>query len=67
MYDPASGHLFVIDRAPVPNRLVEIDPANGAEICSFALPFNAGHAGLAIDPLTGNLWYGSIRATTWRS
>ena len=63
MYDATSGHLFVIDRRTSPNRLVEINPANGAEISSFALPFNAGDAGLAINPLTGNLWYGSDQST----
>ena len=43
--------------------MVEINPATGAEIANFALPFNAGQAGLALDPLTGNLWYGSDSGT----
>ncbi len=33
----------------------------GAEISSFNLPFDANYAGIAIDPTTGNLWYGSDR------
>jgi hypothetical protein len=62
-YDPISKHLFVVNRLTGPNSIVEIDPANGAELSNFALPFYAGQAGLAINPVTGNLWYGSGQST----
>jgi large repetitive protein len=63
-YDPASGHLFVIDRRASTTRVEEIDPNTAAEINSFALPFNTSSwAGLTIDPATGNLWYGSDQST----
>ena len=52
----------MVSRNVNPNRLVEINPATGAEVSSFALPFNAGEAGLAIDP-SGNIWYGSDQST----
>src|SRR5262249_24459004 len=63
VFDPASGHLFVTERRTGPNRVAEIDPANGTEISSFALPFNSGQAGLTIHPTSGNLWYGSDQST----
>ena len=59
VYDPGTGHLFVIDRRTGPNKIVEINPADGTVIGDFTLPFNASEAGLAIDPLGGSLWYGS--------
>ena len=59
VYDATSGHLFLLDRRTSPTALVEINPATGAQISSTALPFNAGEAGLAINPVTGNLWYAS--------
>jgi hypothetical protein len=63
LYDPTSGHLFVIDRR-TPQRIVEINPANAAEIASFALPFaTSSNSGLAINPQTGNIWYGSDQST----
>jgi hypothetical protein len=58
VFDAASGHLFVVARNSG-TRVVEINPADGAEINSFATPFGAGQAGLAVDPTTGQLWYGS--------
>ncbi|MBX3670121.1 MAG: choice-of-anchor D domain-containing protein [Rhodocyclaceae bacterium] len=62
VFDAASGHLFVLARNGT-QRIVEIDPSNGAEISSFNTPFNAGEAGLAIHPITGNLWFGSDQST----
>ena len=60
LYDKATGHLFVIDRRTTPTRIAELNPATGASIANFAAPFNAnGEAGLALNPTTGNLWYGS--------
>ncbi|SCX42366.1 Ig-like domain-containing protein [Nitrosospira sp. Nsp1] len=60
VFDAASGHLFVTDGRSAGNRIAEINPATGAEIASFAVPFNISNwAGLAIDPVTGNLWLGS--------
>ena len=66
LYDPFSGHLYLIDRNINPNQLVAIDPATGAEIANsrFNLPFNAGESGLALDPANdGTLWYGSDQST----
>jgi hypothetical protein len=61
VYDAASGHLFVLANAS--NQLVEIDPATGAALASHAVPINVQTwAGLAIDPVTGNLWVGSVSA-----
>jgi len=59
VFDPTSGNLFVIDRRTALHSFVEIDPTTGAEVARFAAPFNAGESGLAIDPVTDNLWYGS--------
>ena len=61
LYDPESGHLFVIGNNV--GRITEIDAATGAEISSFLPPFHNGVAGLALDPVTGNLWYGSNYST----
>jgi hypothetical protein len=60
VFDAASGHLFVTDTRNAGNRIAEINPATGAEITSFAVPFSVStYAGLAIDPVSGNLWLGT--------
>ena len=62
LYDPFSGNLYVTDRTTNPTSIIAINPANGAEIANsrFNLPFNAGEAGLALDPANdGTFWYGS--------
>jgi streptogramin lyase len=67
VYDPFSGHIYLIDRAPGTDQIVAIDPATGAEIASsrFNLPFNAGEAGLALDPAAdGTFWYGSDQSNS---
>ena len=64
LYDPTTNHLFVLDRRISPNIFIEIDPATGAVLGSFNAPINAGNAGMAIDPITGNLWYGSDQSNT---
>ena len=68
VYDASSGHLFVTaHNLAGGNRLVEIDPANGAEIATAATPLNIQTwAGLAIDPVTGNLWIGSSQGNEHR-
>ena len=61
VYDPFSGHLYILDRSTNPNSIVAINPANGQEIANsrFNLPANAGEAGLALDPAgDGTFWYG---------
>ncbi|MGA2930370.1 MAG: pre-peptidase C-terminal domain-containing protein, partial [Solirubrobacteraceae bacterium] len=61
---PASGHLFVVGQLNGTTQVVEINPATGAAVNSFAPPFTAsGWAGLTIDPTTGDLWYGSDQST----
>ena len=64
LYDPGTNHLFVLDRRTSPTKFVEIDPATGTVLASFNAPINAGNAGMAIDPVTGNLWYGSDQSNT---
>jgi hypothetical protein len=56
LFDPTSGHLFVTTND---NKLSEFTTA-GVLVNSFAVPVNVTSAtGLAIDPVTGNLWLGS--------
>lgn len=64
LYDPTTNHLFVLDRLTSPIKIVEIDPATGDVLGSFNAPINAGNAGMAIDPVTHNLWYGSDQSNT---
>ena len=59
LYDASSNHLFVLDRSQNPRKILEIDPADGTVISSFNSPLWGDEAGLAIDPVTGNLWMGS--------
>ena len=59
MFDPSTGHLFLLDRSTNPRRILEIDPTNGAVLSNFNSPLWGDEAGLAIDPVTGNLWLGS--------
>ena len=55
LYDPASGHLFVLSYGT--NQMVEIDPATGATLASLAVPINVqGWAGIALDPSGNGLW-----------
>ena len=60
LFDPTSGHLFVT----LNQELVELNAATGAEIGRFAMPLNASsYAGLAIDPVPGNLWLGAYKSS----
>jgi hypothetical protein len=62
VYDPVTGHLFINDRRASPQKVIEINPVNGVEIATLA-PFtwntSTGYVGMAIDPVTGNLWFGA--------
>ena len=49
--------LFVLDRSP--DEIVEINPSTGATLNRFAAPFDIFFGGLAVDPVTNNLWVGS--------
>jgi len=64
LYDPATGHLFVIDRSVGPNRIVEVDPVTGTEISGFNAPANADEAGLVLDPSGNTIWYASYVSRT---
>ncbi len=67
VYDPENGDIYIIDRSVGPNQMVAINPATGAEIANsrFNLPFNAGEAGLALDPSgDGSFWYGSDQSNS---
>jgi uncharacterized protein YjiK len=55
LYDPTTKHLLLTERNSSARRLLEIDPADGAEISSLPIDY-AEERGLAIDPVTGNLW-----------
>ncbi len=55
LYDPTTKHLLLTERNNSARRLMEIDPADGAEIGSLPIDY-AEERGLAIDPVTGNLW-----------
>ena len=59
LYDPTSGHLFIATNAG--SSLREIDATTGAQIgADIAVPINVqSWSGLAIDPVSGNLWIGS--------
>ena len=65
VYDPVTGDLFVLNRNASPNQITAIfasGPNAGTVDAAhtFAAPFNAGEAGLALDPSgNGTLWYGS--------
>ena len=60
VFDPASGHLFVTETNGAGNRLLELNSTDGALINTITVPTNLqSWAGLAIDPVTGNLWLGS--------
>ena len=61
LYDAASGHLFVLQHQS--NQMAEVDPTTGAQIALIALPAGVNiqsWAGMAIDPVTGNLWVGGV-------
>ena len=61
LYDPTSGHLFVTENNGPGNRLLEINPADGTLIAAITTPLNVqSWSGLALDPVTGNLWLGSV-------
>jgi hypothetical protein len=58
LYDPTSGHLFVLGHSL--NQMVEIDPLTSAELGRYSLPVNIqSWAGIAIDPDDGQFWIGS--------
>jgi outer membrane protein assembly factor BamB len=62
VFDPASGHLFVTSNSLTGgNHLVEFDASSGAQVAVIAAPFSVQTgAGLAISPLSGHLWLGSV-------
>jgi outer membrane protein assembly factor BamB len=65
VFDAASGHLFITEQGSPGNRIIELNAATGAQIAAFTVPFNVQNwAGLAIDPVSGNLWLGSY-TNTW--
>jgi outer membrane protein assembly factor BamB len=60
VYDATSGHLFITEHNGPGNRIVELNAATGAQVNAFTLPFNVqSWSGLAIDPVSHNLWVGS--------
>jgi outer membrane protein assembly factor BamB len=64
VYDAASGHLFVLESNGPGSRMIELDAVTGAQLSAVTLPTNIQtHAGLAIDPVSGNLWVGSTNGS----
>jgi DNA-binding beta-propeller fold protein YncE len=59
LYDAQSNSLFLLDRSQNPRKVLEINPADGTVLSSFNAPLWGDEAGLAVDPVTGNLWMGS--------
>lgn len=61
LYDVQSGHLLTLSAGL--QRLLESNATTGAEIARFSLPAGVSnmnsYAGLAVDPVTGNLWVGT--------
>jgi len=56
------GSLLVFNGQPNPDWVTALNPADGTVISSFNAPLWGDEAGLAIDPVTGNLWMGSYNA-----
>ena len=62
LYDPTSGHLFISFNGGSGTELREINPATGAVLASITTPVNMQTwSGIAIDPVTNNLWIGSTQ------
>ena len=57
------GHLYVLDGNP--NEVVAIDAGTGERIDegSFGVPIDISTGGMAVDPVTGNLWVGSNQSS----
>ena len=52
-FDTASGRMFLLDWSP--DQVIEVNPTTGAQISIFTLPFDVYNAGIAVNPLNGNL------------
>ncbi|WP_420382221.1 Ig-like domain-containing protein [Novosphingobium sp.] len=64
LYDPTSGHFFLASTSD--GKIHEVNAQTGAEVSSFAAPMGVSYSGLAIDPVTGNLWFGSNATTIYQ-
>ncbi len=62
LYDAASGHLFVLDYQR--DKLLEVDPANGAVLNRFTIPFDVYYGGIALDPVSGHLFIATSQSTS---
>ena len=66
-YDAADGgHLYVLDNDP--DAVVEINPADGStmgsiDVSTFINLAGTNAGGLAVDPVSGNLWVGGSTDT----
>lgn len=64
LYDAASGKLFITSGNSPYNQLLQINAVTGALEAAVALPIYVNtRAGLAVDPVSGNLWVGSSDST----
>ncbi|MEJ0019610.1 MAG: Ig-like domain-containing protein [Acetobacteraceae bacterium] len=59
----SGGEVFILDRTQATTQIVGLNPETGAERVRFDAPFNAGEAGLALDPTHGTIWYGADQST----
>jgi large repetitive protein len=65
LFDATSGKFFILEANGPGNRMLQINPATGALEAAITVPLTVNsHAGLAISPVSGNLWIGSYNSTT---
>jgi DNA-binding beta-propeller fold protein YncE len=59
VFDASSGKIFILENSPG-NRMLQINPATGALEAAITVPLTInGWAGIAVSPVSGNLWIGS--------
>src|SRR6266850_1601754 len=61
VYHAGVNELLLLDGSP--DEIVRVNPANGAVLGRFDVPFDVNFGGLAIHPVTGNLWVASSQVT----
>ena len=61
VYHAGVNELLILDGSP--DEIVRLNPANGTVLGRFDAPFDVNFGGLAIHPVTGNLWVASSQGT----
>lgn len=62
VFHPGRGTLFILDFSP--DQILERNPATGDAIATLTAPFDINFGGLAVDPVTNNLWVASSQVNT---